>query len=67
MKFIFKQSNMIILIIAIILTIIGYALMAKGDDTYSVVILIVSYVILFPASIIIGLTRKDKWKEEDKN
>ena len=65
MKFIFSKSNMIILILAIIMTVVGYVLMANGDNTYSVVILIVAYIILFPASIIMGIKRKSK-ETEDK-
>lgn len=59
MKFVFRKSNAIILIIAIIATVVGYAIMATGDNTISVVILIVAYVVLFPASIMMGF-RKDK-------
>lgn len=63
MKFIFTKNNKILLIVAIIATIVGYGIMATGDNTISVVILIIAYVILFPASILVGLKRSNR---EDK-
>ncbi len=48
------------------MTVIGYGMMASGEDTYSVVILIVAYVILFPASILMGIKRKSK-ESDDKD
>ncbi len=59
MKFVFNKTNVIILIIAIITTIAGYIIMATGDKTISPVLLIIAYVILFPASIIIGTKKKE--------
>lgn len=61
MKFVFNKTNIIILIIAIITTIGGYIIMGTGDKTISPILLIIAYVILFPASIIIG-TKKKKEK-----
>ena len=60
MKFVFNKTNVIILIIAIITTIAGYIIMATGDKTISPVLLIIAYVILFPASIIIGTKKNEK-------
>ncbi len=60
MKFEFRKTNLILLIVAIIFTIVGYAIMATGDNTISVVILIVAYVILFPASIMVGFKKHNK-------
>ena len=60
MKFVFNKTNVIILIIAIITTIAGYIIMATGDNTISPVLLIIAYVILFPASIIVGTKKKEK-------
>ncbi len=58
MKFVFNKTNTIILIIAIITTVVGYIIMGTGDKTISPVLLIIAYVILFPASIIIGTKKK---------
>ena len=59
MKFIFSRINVLILVIAIIITIIAYIIMGTGDKTISPVLLIISYVVLFPLAIIIG-TNKQK-------
>ena len=58
MKFVFTKTNTILLILAIVVTVIGYIIMGTGDNTISPILLIIAYVILFPASIIIG-TKKD--------
>ncbi len=60
MKFVFKKINAILLVIAILTTIVGYIIMGSGDKTISPVLLIIAYVILFPASILIGLKNKSK-------
>ena len=60
MKFVFNKTNIILLVIAFITTIAGYIIMATGDNTISPVLLIIAYVILFPASIIIGTKKKEE-------
>ena len=60
MKFVFNKTNTILLIIAIITTVAGYIIMGTGDKTISPVLLIIAYVILFPASIIIGTKKKEE-------
>jgi len=60
MKFVFNKTNVIVLIIAIVTTIIGYIIMGTGDKTISPILLIIAYVILFPVSIIIGTKKKEK-------
>jgi uncharacterized membrane protein YtjA (UPF0391 family) len=65
MKFEFNRSSMILLIVAIVTTIAGYAIMSTGDKTISVVMLIVAYVILFPASILIGLKKGTKANDKE--
>ncbi len=53
-RFIFERKNWIILIVAIIATIVGYSVMATGDTTISIIILMVSYLVLFPLAIMLG-------------
>ena len=60
MKFVFNKTNTILLIIAIITTVAGYIIMGTGDKTISPILLIIAYVILFPASIIIGTKKKEE-------
>jgi Sec-independent protein secretion pathway component TatC len=59
-RFQFGKSNKIILSIAVILTIIGYIIMGTGDSIISPIILVISYVILFPLGIMIGFMKKNK-------
>lgn len=59
MKFIFNKFNVILLIAAILLTVIGYIVMGTGDKTISPILLILAYVVLFPAAIMIGTKKKD--------
>ncbi len=60
MKFKFNKINIILLIIAIITTVIGYIIMGTGDITISPILLIIAYVVLFPAAIIVGTKKKEK-------
>ena len=60
MKFVFNKTNTILLIIAIITNAAGYIIMGTGDKTISPILLIIAYVILFPASIIIGTKKKEE-------
>lgn len=54
MRFIFEKRNQILLILAIIVTIAGYVVMGTGDKTISPILLIIAYVVLFPAALLIG-------------
>lgn len=58
MRFVFNMLNSILLIIAILVTIVGYLIMSTGDKTISPVLLIIAYVVLFPAAIIVGTKKK---------
>ena len=58
MKFVFNKLNMILLIAAILITIMGYIIMGTGDKTISPILLIIAYVVLFPAAIIAGTKKK---------
>ena len=60
MKFIFNKTNVILLIVAILATIVGYIIMGTGDKTISPIILIIAYVVLFPAAIMAGTKKKDQ-------
>ena len=60
MKFIFTKINIIILIVAIIITIVAYIIMGTGDKTISPILLIISYVVLFPLAIIVGKNKKNQ-------
>ena len=64
MKFIFTKLNLILFLTAIAFLIIGYGIMGTGDATISPVILIISYVILFPAALLAGTLKKKKDKNE---
>lgn len=48
-------KNVIVLIIAIVIMIIGWVLLAKGSMTLAPLLLVISYCILIPISIMIGL------------
>ena len=54
MRFIFEKKNQILLILAIIVTIAGYVVMGTGDKIISPILLIIAYVVLFPAALLIG-------------
>ena len=50
-------KNLIVLIIAVVVMIIGWVLLAKGSMTLAPLLLIISYCILVPISIMIGLRK----------
>ena len=58
MKFTFNRLNVILLIVAIVTTLIGYVIMGSGDKSISVILLVIAYAILFPLSIVLG-TKKN--------
>ena len=58
MKFIFNKTNKLLLIIGILVTIAGYIVMGTGDKVLSPILLVIAYVVIFPAAIIIGTTGK---------
>ncbi len=60
MKFVFNKLNVVLLIAAILITIIGYIIMGTGDKTISPILLIIAYVVLFPAAIMAGTKKKKK-------
>ena len=60
MRFVWKPLNKILLILGILLTIAGYLVMGSGDKTISPVILVVAYVVIFPAAIISGFKKSYK-------
>jgi len=60
MRFKFNKTNTILLIVAILATIVGYIIMSTGDKTISPIILVIAYVVLFPAAIMIGTKKKDQ-------
>ena len=60
MKFVFNKLNVVLLIAAILITIIGYIIMGTGDNTISPILLILAYVVLFPAAIMAGTKKKDQ-------
>lgn len=55
MKFVFDKTNIVLTIIAVIVTVIGYIIMGTGDNTISPILLIIAYVVLFPAAIVISI------------
>ncbi len=60
MKFVFNKLNVVLLIAAVLITIIGYIIMGTGDKTISPILLIIAYVVLFPAAIMAGTKKKEK-------
>lgn len=60
MKFVFEKTNIILFIVAILVTILGYIIMATGDKTISPILLVIAYIILFPAAIIVGTKKTDQ-------
>jgi hypothetical protein len=60
MRFVFNKTNSTLLIIAILATIVGYIIMGTGDKTISPIILIIAYVVLFPAAIMAGTKKKNE-------
>lgn len=60
MRFVFNKTNSTLLICGILATIIGYIIMGTGDKTISPIILIIAYVVLFPAAIVAGTKKKDQ-------
>ena len=60
MRFKFNKTNTILLILAILATIAGYIIMSTGDKTISPIILVIAYVVLFPAAIMIGTKKEDQ-------
>lgn len=63
MRFEFGKLNTMLMVIAIVVTAIGYLIMGTGDNTISPILLVIAYAILFPAAIIAGVNRSGKEKE----
>ncbi len=66
MRFVFGRLNSILMVIAIIVTVVGYLIMGTGDNTISPIMLVIAYAILFPAAIIAGANRSRADKERKK-
>ena len=58
MKFVFTKINKLLLVIGILVTIAGYIIMSTGDKTLSPILLVLAYVVIFPAAILIGTNKK---------
>ncbi len=61
-RFAFEGRNWIILIVAIAALIVGYSIMATGDKTISIIILMIAYLVLFPLSIMLGWKKSGEEK-----
>jgi type IV secretory pathway TrbL component len=48
----FGKVNKILILISVILLIVGYAIMATGDDVISPIILTITYIGIIPFSIL---------------
>lgn len=59
-RFVFNKYNIVTFIIALVAMILGYIVMGMGDKTISVILLILSYVVFFPLSIVIGFVMENK-------
>lgn len=60
MKFVFNTLNKILLVAAILMTVAGYVIMGTGDKTISPILLIIAYVVLFPAAIMAGTKKNER-------
>ena len=60
MKFIFNKLNSYILIIGIIITVAAYIIMGTGDKIISPILLIITYLVIFPLAIITGSIKKNR-------
>ena len=58
MKFEFGKLNAILFLLGIIGLLAGYIIMGTGDKTISPIILILSYLVLFPLALIIGFKKE---------
>jgi len=57
MRLVFNKLNVSLLLVAIVVTAVAYVIMGTGENTISPIMLIIAYVILFPAAIIAGVNR----------
>lgn len=57
-RFHFGIVNSILLILGIVLTIVGFSIMRTGDTAISTSILIITYVVIFPAAIMYKKNKK---------
>jgi hypothetical protein len=58
MKFVFSKVNVALLILAIIVSVVGYIILGTGDKTISPILLVIAYGALFPAAIMSGVRKK---------
>ncbi|MCD4651801.1 MAG: hypothetical protein K8S56_08465 [Candidatus Cloacimonetes bacterium] len=63
-RFEFNLINWILLVAGLLMLVVGYAIMGTGDNTISVILLTISYIVVLPASILAGFLKKER--EEDK-
>ncbi len=59
-RFVFDKVNIMLFIVGVILLIIGYLVMSFGDITISPIILMIAYLVFFPAAIIYGTMKKQR-------
>ena len=67
MRLVFDKLNVSLLLVAIVVTAIAYVIMGTGENTISPIMLIIAYVILFPAAIIAGVKRSTNEDETKRN
>jgi len=65
-RFVFDKVNTILFVFGLLLLVIGYAAIAAGDRTLSPIILVIAYIIVFPAAILWGALKKRKDNSENK-
>lgn len=53
-RFVFNKFNISLLALGLVLLIAGYSLMAAGDRSLCVIMLIISYVVVIPAGLVAG-------------
>ncbi len=51
--------NFVIMIAALVIITLGYIIMAKPEISLSVILLVLAYVIIIPASLLIRFKKKD--------
>ena len=58
MKFELGKLNIILFILGLLVLIAGYFIMGSGDKTISPILLVLSYVVIFPLALIIGFKKE---------
>jgi len=65
-RFIFDKINTTMFIVGIVMLVLGYLIMSLGDIVWSPIILVIAYLVVFPAAVVWGVvTGRKKTEEKD--